>query len=357
MTPLLLMMLLISDTWERISNMLFPTPPFYLENHKRRLVMYIAPLVLTSVVLSRDAAVKGATLLLGIAFFGDPLLTRGYHFMVDNSWSQFFCLNDTIFKGVPTNLQLALTMLRLGEANQSPLPPPVLIHEAPPDEAIGVEESFTATVGDDKPLGVSFDELKDIAEHNPEMADHAGGEDTEVEQVTGHGKKREKVFAMFKDGAKGVIKTVAAADKLRAKGGAENAKLRAGVKPSSRDGRQIIGPVEFSARYNGKKGFVYVNSGAEVPYVAFNTNSLETGSDLLTMWSIPIEEITQLRKHSGYGMLNKLVAGWAADGPIYDSLRIVDGESNSWVVTALPYRDALFNRLCAIGTSAKWEIW
>jgi len=82
MTPLLHMMILISDTWERLSNMLVPTPPFDLENHQRRLAMYITPLVLASVVLSRDAAVKGATLFLGIAFFGDPILTRGI-----TSWS------------------------------------------------------------------------------------------------------------------------------------------------------------------------------------------------------------------------------------------------------------------------------
>lgn len=232
-----------------------------------------------------------------------------------------------------------------------------MVHHAPPDKAIDIDENVIGASLGDQPLGVSPHHLEDIAEHNQDMADHAGGDDSEITQATGHGAKREKVFGLFKDGARGAVKTIAAADKLRAKVGVESSKLRAGVVPSSRDATGFVGPVQFSARYEGRRGFIHVNSDDEEPWVAFNRNAVNEHGDLRTVWKIKIDDIVQLRKHTGHGMLAKLATGWATNGPIYDSVRIVDTDENEWVVTALPYRDALFNRLCAIGTRARWEVW
>ncbi|GKT71380.1 hypothetical protein ColTof4_03803 [Colletotrichum tofieldiae] len=206
----------------------------------------------------------------------------------------------------------------------------------------------------DRPLGASQGQLENVAERDKEMADHAGGEDTEVQQAVGHGTKREKIFGLLKGGAKEVAKAASTVDKIRAKTGSDNAKTRAGALPSAKDDEQTVGPVEFSARFQGGKGFVYVNAAAG--FVAFNKNSI-IEKNLDTVWAVNIDGITQLRKHSGYGMKAKLASGWATDGPIYDSLRIVDQENKHFVVTALPDRDALFNRLCAIGKHTKWEVW
>ncbi|WYZ36032.1 hypothetical protein EsH8_X_000679 [Colletotrichum jinshuiense] len=356
MTPLLHMIILVSDFWERLSNILAPTPPFDREKHSLRLAAYIAPLAAVSLVLTRNIFLRGVTFIIGVGLFGDPLLKKTYHYMNDNNWTQYFHLNNTLFKGVPTNLQLALTLLRIGEANKAPLPPPAHVHHAPPDEAIAIDENTIDALGDDSPLGASRAELEHAAERDAEIAEHAGGEDTEIQQAVGHGKKREKMFGILKSGAKGVAKASSGVDKLRAKAGSENAKMRVGVIPSSHNGPEVVGPVEFSARYDGQKGFLYVNSSADVPFVAFNRNSIDN-VDLDTVWALNIEGITQLRKHSGYGMKAKLASGWATDGPIYDGLRIVDQNDKQWVVTALPYRDALFNRLCAIGKGTKWEVW
>lgn len=230
------------------------------------------------------------------------------------------------------------------------------IHQSPPEGALDINADVLDAWDADSPLGATQEELEDLAEHNSEMADHAGGEDTEVKQAAGHGKKREKVFEILKDGARGAAKAVAGADKLRAKAGVASAKLRAGVVPASTDSPEVIGPVEFSARHDGLKGFVYVNSGAEEPFVAFNRSSINTEGDRRTVWLLKVDEIARLRKHSGYGMKAKLVTGWATNSAIHDSLRIVDKEGKSWIVTAMPYRDALFNRLCAISQSANWEV-
>ncbi|KAK1985287.1 hypothetical protein LZ30DRAFT_619723 [Colletotrichum cereale] len=354
MTPLLHMIILISDFWERLSNIMIATPPFDQKNHQRRLAAYIVPLAAASIVLSRDIIIRGTTLALGVGIFGDPLLTWCYHYSNTRRWTESIHLNNTLFQGVPTNNQLALTLLRLGEANRAPFPPPVHVKHAPPEKPIDINDDVIGASMGDKPLGASQDELENIAERDEEMADHAGGEDTEVQQAVGHGRKREKIFGLLKGGAKEVAKATSTVDKIRAKAGSENAKTRVGALPPSKDEGQRIGPVEFSARFEGEKGFIYVNSASG--FVAFNKNPITEGN-LKTVWAINIDGIIQLRKHSGYGMKGKLASGWAVDGPIYDSLRIVDQEGKHYVVTALPYRDALFNRLCAIGKHTKWEVW
>ncbi|KAK2039178.1 hypothetical protein LZ31DRAFT_634921 [Colletotrichum somersetense] len=354
MTPLLHMIILISDFWERLSNILVPTPPFDRQNHQRRLVAYIVPLAAASIVLSRDIVIRGTTLAFGVGIFGDPLLTWCYHYLNTRRWTESVHLNNTLFKGVPTNNQLALTLLRAGEVNRAPLPPPVKIKRPPPNEPIDIDDDVICASMGDKPLGASEGQLEKVAERDREMADHAGGEDTEVQQAFGHGNKRKKIFGILKGGAKEVAKATSTVDKIRAKAGSENAKTRVGALPLSKNGEQTIGPVEFTARFEGERGFVYVNAAAG--FVAFNKNSI-TEENLNTVWTINIDGITQLRKHSGYGMKAKLVSGWAVDGQIYDSLRIVDQKGKHFVVTALPYRDALFNRLCAIGKHTKWEVW
>ncbi|KAM0332294.1 hypothetical protein ACHAQA_002570 [Verticillium albo-atrum] len=367
MKPLLHLIILTSDTWERLAKwvhpfpsvILVPTPPFDRPDHRIRLACYVAPLAVLSLFLTRDVAVRGFTFGVGILLFGDPFTSRIYRAMTSYEWAQYFHLN----KGVPTNSQLALTLLRLGEAHHAPFPPPARVDHAPPDEPIDMDETVISASGGDLPLGASDNELQDAADRDEDMADHAGGEDTEVKQAVGHGTKREKVFSILKGGAKEAVRATAVLDKLRAKAGSAHAKQRIGVVPSRRGGGNgplTVGPVEFSARCEGRAGFVYVNAAADEPFLAFNERSIQTPAtkeDLRTLWVLNVDDITQLRKHSGYGMKAKLAAGWATDGPIYDSLRIVGRDGKNYVVTALPYRDALFNRLCAIGKHAKWEVW
>jgi hypothetical protein len=40
-----------------------------------------------------------------------------------------------LLKGVPTNAQLTVTLLRIGEANKAPLPPPPYAGPPPPEAA------------------------------------------------------------------------------------------------------------------------------------------------------------------------------------------------------------------------------
>jgi len=356
MRPLLHNLTLLNDTWERFVNALNPQPPFDSETYRRRIAKAIVPLAVVSIFLTRDAAIRGLTFLIGVGFFGDPILRSAYRqFPIGLAE-----LNSTIFYGVPTNNQLALTLLRLGEARQTPLPPPPHINKPPSKTPIALTDEELDTVGDDQPLGASDLELEEAAEYDHEMVKESGGQDAEVTQH--NSKKHTKVLDFIKKGAKAAVKTGATVEKARAKTGNEGAKNRVGVIPSSKR-PPVVGPVEFDARYEGQKGYLYLNTSAPIPLLAFNKVSATQNhggvadqKDLQTVWSMPIGNITAMRKHSGFGFKSKLMAGWALDEEVNDSLGLSDKSGNEWPVTAIPRRDELFNRLIAIGDQ-KWETW
>jgi hypothetical protein len=77
---------------------------------------------------------------------------------------------------------------------------------------------------------------------------------------------------------------------------------------------------------------------------------------LQPVWSVPVAEITELRKIGGLGWKAKLVVGWALDREIADGIEILDKQGNSYILTAMVLRDELFNRLAAID-GQKWEAW
>jgi len=148
---------------------------------------------------------------------------------------------------------------------------------------------------------------------------------------------------------------------VRAKAGSRPAKDHLGVVP--RPGSNLTsGPVEFKARYGGRKGHVYISTRATIPAVAFSTDStIETigaqeREDLHPLWSIAIADIVELKKFGGYGWKAKLVVGWSLGREVADGLEIKVAGGESWRITACPLRDELFNRLVAMG-GQKWEAW
>lgn len=78
--------------------------------------------------------------------------------------------------------------------------------------------------------------------------------------------------------------------------------------------------------------------------------------ELKPMWSVPVAEITELKKLGGLGWKAKLVVGWALNREVADGLEIWDKQGNKYVLTAMVLRDELFNRLVAIA-GQKWEAW
>lgn len=69
--------------------MLVPTPPFERENHQLRLALYIVPLVLASMVISRDTAVRLSTFAFGVALFGKPLFDQAKTQDIYREWAPY----------------------------------------------------------------------------------------------------------------------------------------------------------------------------------------------------------------------------------------------------------------------------
>jgi len=255
--------------------------------------------------------------------------------------------SSSILKGVPTNAQLTITLLRIGEANKAPLPPPPSSDQPPPEHPKELD-------GDDLTLDASNQEIHEAIHKDP--AEIAAAEKAATEKPKHrHG---EHILGFFKGTAKTSIETKLGVDKVRAKVGSEHAKNHLGVLPKPSE-QTPTGPVDFKARHNGNKGWVYITSGATVPTVSFS-RSASDGSGITEQknaeFSVPIQDITELKKVGGLGWKAKLVVGWATGRNVADGLEIVDRSGKTWKLTACQLRDPLFNRMIAIG-GQKWESW
>ncbi|KAF2457883.1 hypothetical protein BDY21DRAFT_343049 [Lineolata rhizophorae] len=358
----------LTDTWERVANALSPTPPFPRNAYRLRLAMLIVPLFLISLVTTSYMFMKGVTFGMGFGFFGDPIIQRGFQWLNTTfpNWQKLLELRNTVLKGVPTNAQLTITLLRIGEANKAPLPPPPRASTPPPNQPAELTSEQLSSTGADKPLAASDSDLDEAAGSVDESKAHeTGGQDIDDSRKPKHGKGAGKILDFFKGTTKASIQTAIGLDKVRASAGSDAAKNRLGVvpAPSVPAAENQSGPVDFRARYKGRRGRVYITVRATIPCVAFTTAEAkveriggEKREDLHPVWSVAVADIAELRKIGGYGWKAKLVVGWALDRDVKDGLEIVTRKGERFVVTAMPLRDELFNRLVAMG-GQKWESW
>jgi hypothetical protein len=98
-------------------------------------------------------------------------------------------------------------------------------------------------------------------------------------------KHGQRLLALIKGTTKGGVETILGADRLKAAAGAEHAKNRLGV---LRTGPVLpTGPVDFPARYKGKKGHAYITTAATSPALSWTTEK----EDIDPAWSTAIEDI------------------------------------------------------------------
>ena len=301
----------------------------------------------------------------------------------------------SLLSGVPTNAQLTLTLLRIAEANNSPLPPPPTSQETTASDTEDDTDEFDAS---------EYDVDSDSEEY-PATATTAAGEEADGEAGSGDSPKRRpgrRIANALKKTVKAGVGGALGVDHFKAKIGSENAKQRLGalsVPPStaevtpgsssskdSKDGGQPEdvarvnlpggeGPSVFSARMHGKKGHALIVNSATSPCLSFaytkipknllskilpgsrgNKDSSELDIDIHPQFSIGIPDIAEMRKMGGYGWKGKLVIGWAMGREVLDGLEITDRAGEKYVLTAIKGRDELFNRLIAMGKH-KWESW
>ncbi|KAL8280085.1 hypothetical protein RQP46_007415 [Phenoliferia psychrophenolica] len=116
-----------ADAIEILQNALSPPTPFPA-NHsaKKNMVAVLAPGVVIIPLVPAWVWSYLCGAVVGFAFFGQPLIIRGAEEFVARvpDWRKKLHLRDSIFSGVPTNMQLTLHILRVKEAAFHPLPPP-----------------------------------------------------------------------------------------------------------------------------------------------------------------------------------------------------------------------------------------
>lgn len=329
----------VSDGWERFANALSATAPFPRRAPRLRLAAVLVPLLIVSLFTSSYMFMKATSFFVGFGFFGDPLIWRGLSYLNRKfpKWQKFLEIRNTLLKGVPTNAQLTLTLLRIGEANKAPLPPPPYSGPPPPMTAHN-------TAGQNlEHLGVSDAEMAEAVHPDPT--------DDSVSTASKEKKKKgSRILGFLKSTTKGGVETMLGTDRLKAAAGVEHAKNRIGVvkyKPQSPGG-----PVDFPARYRGKKGHLYITVTATSPAISWTTAK----QDIDPVFSIAIADIQEIKKVGGLGWKTKLIVGWATDREIADGILIVDKEGNKKQLTAIVLREELFNRLIAMGNHM-WESW
>ena len=355
------------DTWERFGNALNPTTPFPRQKPRLILAACLVPVILGSYFSTAYMVVKGMGFAAGFGFFGDPIITPTMDYVNTNfpHWQRYLQLRHSILRGIPTNAQLVVTLLRIGEHNKAPLPPPPISDIPPPVEP-------HATAGQDlEHLGMSThtNDARFGYLHLHELIIVEGATDEEIEEAVKAGpepqvdesepgakkppKKAKRILNLLKNTTKGGVHTALAADKAKATAGAMHARNRLGAVK----GHQMSptrGPVRFPSRYKGTKGYAYITMTATTPAVSWAPGSLDSSN--AAKWSVTIGDIAELKKVGGLGWKSKIVVGWAMGSEIIDGMVIKTKQGDDLHLTAITNRNELFNRLIAMGTQM-WEAW
>ena len=289
-------------------------------------------------------------------------------------------------RGVPTNAQITITLLRICEARKAPLPPPPIYNEAPPQKAAKLTTDGLQGTGNDSPLNASDEEINAAAEGTLDDGSNTTATDEAVEasRKAKHGHKGSKILGFFKGTTRATVGTAVNVDILKAKVGSDKSKKRLGAmqdREKLEAGARRSGPVEFVGRYHGKKGKAHIISataadnspntndsseagsrpglglspgpaGLDSPVLAFAGDGINSLAG--ARWQIPVADIAQLNKIGGFGWKAKLVIGWAMNREIQDGLEVIDRNGVAHTITSMPLRDELFNRLIAMGDQ-KWE--
>jgi hypothetical protein len=258
---------------------------------------------------------------------------------------------------VPTNAQLAITLLRIGEHNKAPIPPPPGSSTPPPMEAHATAGENLEHLGMHAPPMPAFvmasNSKIDATEEEVSAAvnlDHEAIASGQEDQEKARQKKPNKFVALLKSATKGGVNTALSIDHAKAIAGARHARERLGAIRSTP--KPPTGPVRFPARYKGTKGHAYITATATTPALSWKSK-IEDGDPA---WTVSIKDIAELKKVGGLGWKSKIVTSWATEKQIADGLAVKSKSGDEWHLTSILDRDELFNRLVAMG-SQMWEAW
>ncbi|PGH32763.1 hypothetical protein GX50_04417 [[Emmonsia] crescens] len=348
----------ISDTYERFSNALSPKPPFTSSWPRIRIAL-LSTLAAAALLLPSDILIKTITFLVGFSLFGDPIIAPALKLLEHLDLRRLLLQANPILRGVPTNAQLTLTLLRIGEAKGDPLSPPPVSLEPKTSEPVSITE-------EEIPLGSSDHEIKSALSRD-------SSEDVRKSQVEAKPEKKKwtsSIAKFFRGAVAAGVETELTFDRTKAAMGSLTSKQRLGILRKKQPFPQPGSATMFEARYKGHKGTVVIPtfpfcSSEEPPLLYFTTEpgleledySIENGKQKRTaLFSIPVNEIKELKKTSGMGWKEKLLVGWSEpDKEVIDGLEIVGrSPDQQYQLTAIRRRNVLFDRLIAM-TRTSWE--
>lgn len=250
---------------------------------------------------------------------------------------------SNVLRGVPTNNQVAITLLRIGEAHKTPLPPVPTYKPDDPNQQNPIDV-------ENIPVGATRSDVLDAT--MPSVAEKPHGDDKEEKPKHRH---LSKLIRFFKGNAKSVVEAKLAFDHVRATTGSQKAKGHLGVLPKT---TSIIyaGPSEYQCRFEGKNGWAVITESAK-PSVLFTRDDprLMSSKKLKPVFEIAVEDIQRMRRATAFVSSSiEAVVAFSSDQKLLASLEIEDTEEKSWRLTVMPERDELFNRLVAAGNQ-KWK--
>ncbi|KAJ9490942.1 hypothetical protein VN97_g2312 [Penicillium thymicola] len=346
----------ITDIYEKFANILSPTPPFLLVTSRLRLASIFT---LVSVIVPFTSSywiIKLVGFALGLGFFGDPIFTYTLDLLNEKvpNWKDHLDLQKTLLAGVPTNAQLTLTLLRIGEINSSPLPPAPSSDDTEPVWPIRRKKSQAASSTDVSRQGSSVDlglQSTDSTTSLPE---------TKVP------KKRFvfKLFKFFRRTIATAIKGHIAFDRAMAIAGSAHTKNLIGMLQNGHFAATPFGPLKFDAKFERKRGAAVIDSSKEPPILYFTTYQSAGLDDLriesrkkgTVLFQIPVTEIKELKKTEGLGWKGKLIVELTAGSKEAADGLVVSGDEvgQTYHLTGMRSRNQLFNRLVAIDAQF-WE--
>ncbi|KAJ5567070.1 hypothetical protein N7535_006376 [Penicillium sp. DV-2018c] len=351
----------IVDNWERFANAISPKPPFSRFSFLR-IDAVLALILLVSLGVDYFMVYKGTGFAIGLVFFGDPLLrpakawfkrhVPNYKELVQpkksvtyptNYWVSLIT-NSNFLRGVPTNVQKAITLLRIGEAHDTPLPPVPTSHPCDTDHQNIID-------AENIPLGASHTDILDAA--TPSAQKNRDDDDTET--ATPKHKHLSRVVRFFKGNAKSAVETKLAIDHVRAKAGSETAKGHLGVMAET-SSLVYTGPSQFSCRFQGKHGWAVIRKSPSPSFFFTHDDPRHRGvKDLEPVFEIAVKDMKRVKRATAFvSSTIESVASASSDKQLLASLEIEDEKEKTWRLTAIPDRDALFNRLVSIGDQ-KWQ--
>lgn len=357
-----------ADIMECFANALLPPQPYPQTLARYKLAGAIGvPLILVTAFVPAWIWHRLSSFALGFGFFGQPLIDRGIKFIQEKvpNLPELLDIRNSLLSGVPSNDQLILHLLRVGEREYRPLPRP------PPPPLAGTPK----------------EQIKDTAPNpDDDLVDDAGNP-IDPEDLSGKEKTLHQTKSKIASGLKGLTKRMAAFHADVSVDGAKKAvgstldKVVWGSALKDDDdpeiypcrvngvkGRIVIDPTDvrdFAARVRfepagvGKtdKAFDRIvsdvvelkKSGISIPRAALGWVS---GADIesQTLW-VRMKTAAQRKKDSMTRQQEREMNGSGKRG--FKDLGVEDGDV--YQISELYRRDQLFDRLVSLGPQ-RWEV-